>query len=158
MKSINEFSGRHSFLSNFHSSPVYIMIGSKWVKCPTVEHGYQAQKTLHPDIRRRIAECATPAEAKHMGNEIKRVGYWDDVKTVIMLELLRQKFSRSQLRNRLKNTHDKYLIEGNHWHDNFWGHCVCDRCRYISGPLIAERPPGQNMLGRLLMRVRKDIR
>lgn len=155
-KPIEEFSGRYSFLSNFSPAPVYILIGTKWVRCPTVEHGYQASKTGSQHWRRRIAEAKTPGEAKRMGRArtIHRLSYWDDVKTVVMLELLRQKFSRSALRERLLRTGDAQLVEGNTWHDTFWGVCNCGACE------IETRGDwrGENWLGRLLMRVRRDVR
>lgn len=148
MKDITEFSDRHSFLSNFHPAPVYILIGTKWVKAPTVEHAYQASKTISQHHRRRIIDASTPGEAKRMGRKVSRVSYWDEVKRIVMLELLRQKFSRSKLIDQLLRTQTVQLIEGNNWHDNFWGVCVCDKCRDTGG---------ENWLGKLLMRVRKDL-
>ena len=41
------------------------------------------------------------------------------------------------------------LLEGNYWHDNYWGDCKCKTC---------EKTEGQNKLGRILMIVRKEIR
>ena len=41
------------------------------------------------------------------------------------------------------------LVEGNRWHDNFWGRCVCRACRRIGGA---------NVLGTLLMQVRAELR
>lgn len=156
MRDINSFSGTHSFLSNFHPAPVYILIGTKWVRCPTLEHGFQASKTLSAHHRRRIVEASTPGQAKRLGNArgIHRVSYWDDAKTIIMLELLRQKFSRSEFARKLRNTGDARLIEGNNWHDNFWGVCLCGRDASSDGKCDGT---GQNWLGRLLTRVRKDI-
>jgi predicted NAD-dependent protein-ADP-ribosyltransferase YbiA (DUF1768 family) len=46
-------------------------------------------------------------------------------------------------------TGDEELIEGNTWHDNTWGNCVCQKCQDI---------PGRNMLGMLLMELRTEIR
>ncbi len=37
------------------------------------------------------------------------------------------------------------IVEYNHWHDNFWGDCLCDRCKHIDG---------ENMLGKMLMAIR----
>lgn len=149
MKDITEFSGRHAFLSNFHPSPVRILVGGEWHKCATVEHAYQASKTLNKRWRTKIIECPTPGAAKRMGNRIEKVCYWDDVKKIVMLELLRQKFSRAAFRHALLRTGSVTLLEGNHWHDNFWGMCSCgaDSC------LV-----GENWLGRLLERVRTDVR
>jgi predicted NAD-dependent protein-ADP-ribosyltransferase YbiA (DUF1768 family) len=50
------------------------------------------------------------------------------------------------LLDRLAATGDAILVEQNHWHDNYYGDCVCDRCKDI---------PGQNRLGRILMELRK---
>ena len=45
--------------------------------------------------------------------------------------------------DKLLDTGDTELIEGNNWHDTFWGVC---------------KGKGQNNLGKILMEVRKDIR
>jgi ribA/ribD-fused uncharacterized protein len=155
MKTIDSFSGRYFFLSNFYPAPVYILVGRKWVKCQTVEHAYQASKTLIQRHRLRILHAVTPQEAKRIAHSVELVSYWEDVKTVIMLELLRQKFSRSVLRSKLNSTNPSTLIEGNTWHDNFWGVCVCGNDASSNGRCSGV---GENRLGLLLTRVRKDVR
>lgn len=45
---INSFTGKYAFLSNFYPSPITI----DNIQYPTVEHAFQAQKTL--DIKERI--------------------------------------------------------------------------------------------------------
>lgn len=153
---ITEFSGRYTFLSNFEPTPIYIMVGMVWVKCASVEHAFQASKTLDPRWRMKIIECPSPGAAKRMGQKVEKVVYWEEVKTIVMLELLRQKFERAKYRDALLRTEDRKLIEGNNWHDNFWGVCVCGR--------IDDFMPQQscvggfNWLGRLLERVRTDVR
>jgi predicted NAD-dependent protein-ADP-ribosyltransferase YbiA (DUF1768 family) len=62
-----------------------------------------------------------------------------------MLTLLREKFRDWNLRDRLLNTGDAILIEGNTWHDTYWGHCICPRCH-----------GGANFLGILLTQVRTE--
>ena len=52
------------------------------------------------------------------------------------------------LANILIDTGNVPIIEGNHWHDNFWGECYCDQCAHIAGT---------NYLGHILMEVRKEI-
>jgi ribA/ribD-fused uncharacterized protein len=150
---VTQFRGRYFFLSNFYSpAPVRILIGTKWVKCQTLEHGYQASKLVYPRQRMLVVEAATPSEAKALGKQYRAFSYWENVKRVVMLELLRQKFARAQMRDRLLRTGSMTLIEGNWWHDNYWGICECDRC--------AKHPEQQaegNWLGRLIMRVREDI-
>lgn len=158
MNAITSFSGKHSFLSNFHKSSVYILVGTKFVRCNTVEHGYQASKTISQHWRRRIVEAPSPGEAKRMGQNVRRVSYWDEVKLIVMLELLRQKFSRSSvLAEQLKQTGEALLVEGNHWHDNFWGKCICERC-FMECVDKDGASTAENWLGKLLMRVRKDLR
>lgn len=156
MPAIDMFDGRYKWLSNFAPSTVYILIGTKWVKCPTVEHAFQASKTLSQDQRRRIIAAHSPAMAKQLGRNVRVVSYWEEVKIVVMLELLRQKFSHKALAARLVATHDIPIIEGNRWHDNFWGVCRCGRTdvENVHDGCLG----GENWLGKLLMRVRKDIR
>jgi predicted NAD-dependent protein-ADP-ribosyltransferase YbiA (DUF1768 family) len=50
------------------------------------------------------------------------------------------------------------MIEGNWWHDNFWGDCYCNN---KSGKHPECLKPGLNKLGLLLMNLRRyfqDIR
>ena len=66
-----------------------------------------------------------------------------------MLLCLRLKFRQNpRLRECLLSTQDAVLVEGNTWHDNYWGNCRCRKCR---------RHKGLNRLGRLLMQVRAEI-
>ena len=65
-----------------------------------------------------------------------------------MRELLLKKFKGGSLKEQLLKTENKILIEGNHWHDNFWGSCVCQKC--------GDR--GQNILGLLLMDTREELK
>jgi ribA/ribD-fused uncharacterized protein len=73
---------------------------------------------------------------------------WDEVKTKVMLDVVRIKFSNPILRKMLLETGEEELVEGNHWHDNFWGSCRCEKCG----------SSGQNMLGKILMQVRTEIK
>ena len=50
--------------------------------------------------------------------------------------------------HRLLSTSNATLVEGNWWHDNFWGDCYCPKCKGI---------PGANTLGRLLMELRSKL-
>lgn len=63
-----------------------------------------------------------------------------------MEEILRMKFTQNtKLRKRLLATRNERLVEGNTWHDNFWGECYCPHC---------ENKVGLNHLGKLLMEIR----
>ncbi len=136
---IKEFQGEHRFLSNFWPAEVEL----DGIKYPTIEHAYQAAKTLDEERRKVIQAQTTPGEAKRAGRKVKIRPDWEDVKIGIMLDLVRQKFTNNvKLRNRLLATGDEELIEGNTWGDTFWG-----RCKGI----------GQNNLGKILMKIRKEL-
>lgn len=136
---ITEFSGRNRFLSNFY--PAEITLDD--VTYRTLEHAYQAAKTLRRDEREKIRACKTPGQAKRAGQRVTMRENWERIKVGIMERLLIQKFSHPDLRAALLATGNAELIEGNDWGDTFWG--VCDG-------------EGQNWLGRLIMKVRASIR
>lgn len=136
---INGFRGPYRWLSNFWPAPVRL----DGVVYPTVEHAYQAAKTLDRAERALIARLTSPGAAKRSGRRVTMRDDWDGVKLDVMLGLLRGKFARGDLRARLLSTGDVQLIEDNTWGDHYWGVC---------------RGDGQNHLGRLLMQVRDELR
>ena len=135
---VHSFQGEFRFLSNFHPSPVW-MYGLEY---PTVEHAYQAAKTLDRAERERIRTAHTPGVAKRLGRVVKIRDDWNEFRLVAMEELLRRKFTTPQLNDQLLATGNKLLVEGNTWGDEFWG--VCDSV-------------GENHLGRLLMKIREEL-
>jgi ribA/ribD-fused uncharacterized protein len=146
MPEIPEFTGNYRFLSNFYASPVSI----RGRIAPTVEHAFQAAKSRDSDWFHRIIEAPTPNDAKRMGGriEIDLREDWEQVKCQIMFFLLIQKFEPdSALAMKLVATGDACLVEGNHWHDNYWGVCTCRKCP----------GHGMNMLGKLLITVRNVL-
>jgi len=137
---IREFQGKYRFLSNFFPSPV-AMDGKEY---PSVEHAYQAAKTLDKDRREVIRQQETPGRAKRAGQRAPLRKDWDEVKLRVMEILVRRKFkSHDNLKKRLLATGDEELIEGNTWNDTFWGVC---------------RGRGQNHLGKILMKIREELR
>jgi N-glycosidase YbiA len=141
MPLISNFHGENFFLSNFFPAPV----SYEGEIYPTVEHAFQAAKTLDREQRKSIQDAETPAKAKQMGKTVTLRPDWEQEKLAIMLELLRQKFSQPELRQKLLATDDAELIEGNTWGDRFWG------CVLVEGQWV-----GQNHLGKLLMQVRAE--
>jgi len=142
---IREFRGAYRFLSNFW--PAYVEY--EGVVYPSVEHAYVAAKTTDKVLRQKIADAHTPGQAKRLGKRIRLRRGWNNIKLSIMRDLVKQKFKDQHLLTKLRATAPATLIEGNHWHDNFWGQCVCDHCS--SSPNL-----GQNHLGRILMEIRDD--
>lgn len=137
---ITQFRGDYRFLSNFYSSPLKFSD----LYFPTVEHAYQAAKTLNPAERKYIAGLETAGDAKRAGQEVTIRGDWEQVKYGAMYLLVQKKFENRHLRDRLVYTRKAPLIEGNTWHDTYWGQCFCE----------THGMSGQNKLGEILMQVR----
>lgn len=141
---IAEFEGEYAFLSNFYPSPIF----HDGIAYPTVEHFFQGMKTLDIAERKAIAGAPTPGKAKRMGRQVKLRSDWEQVKVYYMELGLKLKFKNPELAQKLIATGDEELIEGNWWHDNTWGSCYCDACM---------NKAGRNMLGMLLMELRKEL-
>lgn len=140
---IGEFAGEHRFLSNFYKSPITFE-GDTY---PTVEHAFQAAKTSDAEERATIRANANPVIAKRKGRRVTLRADWETVKQDIMRDLLRTKYANEDLRERLLQTGEEELVEGNRWHDKYWGRCLCAKCDNA----------GQNVLGELLMQVRREL-
>jgi len=138
-KIIYRFSGKFRFLSNFYPCKIEY----EGIQYPSVEHAYQASKTLDINIRKKIAGLKSAGEAKRVGRRVKLRDDWERVKLSIMEDLVRIKFTtNNELKNKLISLKGYTLIEGNNWGDTFWGVC---------------NGTGKNHLGRILMKVRDEI-
>lgn len=137
MKSILEFSGEHRYLSNFYLCN-FEWDGAVW---PSSEAAYQAAKTLDSSLRKSFLNIS-PSAAKRLGKNIPLRDDWEDVRLVIMAEIVYAKFTQNpDLLQKLLST-SGILEEGNYWGDKFWG---------VSP---AGSGKGQNHLGRILMELR----
>lgn len=140
MTKIDSFTGQWRFLSNFYPSS-FEASGYPWT---TVEHYYQAMKSIDPKHREAVCLTETPGEAKRLGRHCELRPDWEEIKIRVMRAGLLMKFApMTVLTVLLLNTCDRYLIEGNTWGDSFWG--VCDG-------------QGENWLGHLLMARRAELR
>ena len=136
---IDRFTGDYAFLSNFAVSRIE-MDGLIY---PTVEHAYQAAKTLNAQQRGVIRVAMTPGKAKRLGRKVDMRPDWHKMKLDIMSELVAKKFEIPELAAKLIDTGEHELIEGNYWNDTYWGMC---------------NGKGSNNLGIILMNTRHDIR
>lgn len=144
---INDFSKDYFFLSNFYN--VYVEYEGI-VYCST-EAAFQAAKTLDIAEREKIARMS-PSDAKRAGRKLKLRSDWEEIKDKVMYDVCYAKFTSNdsfRLAERLFATGDEELIEGNTWHDNYWGNCTCEKCKDIVG---------RNQLGKTLMKIRDDLR
>jgi ribA/ribD-fused uncharacterized protein len=117
----------------------------------TSEHAYHYEKfkwrgELCEDIRYEIRSARSAHDAFKIAEarRIYRRPDWDAVKVDIMRDILRAKAHQHEyVRRKLLETGDRELIE-NSWRDDFWGW----------GP----NRDGKNMLGRLWMEIRAELR
>lgn len=143
-KAISSFRGEHMFLSNFSKAAIEY----EDMLFPTVEHAYQAAKTLDREQRSMIAKTDSPVKAKYYGYKVDLRSDWNTIRFGIMRKLIAKKFPYgSSLANRLLDTGDTFLVEYNLWHDNEWGICTCGKCM-----------GGSNNLGKLLMQQREELK
>ena len=153
IKEVTTFDGEFVWLSNFYYHDKGI----------TVEHLFQASKP-HKDAmytggeydedsinwQEVILQAETPGKAKALGRKAPLRKDWDKTKIEVMYNALVDKFNVRMLGDWLVATGDIPLIDGNHWHDNYWGNCLCNRESCF--------PLGHNHLGILLMRIRDELR
>ena len=135
---IDSFNGKYRFLSNFAPCKVTY----EGMEYPSTESAYQAAKTTDTALRKQFHDCEKPGDAKKLGRKIVLRPDWEFIKLDVMEQLLRLKFNQPDFKRALLNTGDEELMEGNTWNDTFWGMC---------------KGKGQNHLGKLLMKIRKDL-
>ena len=143
------------FLSNFFPAP-FVINGQRW---PTVEHYYQAQKSLSALYRETVRCAPTPGQAKRLGalpnTPVQRQSLvqknpsllrddWEAQKLAVMQLATTAKFAQNgSLGRQLLATKAAELVEDS-VSDIFWG--IGADCR------------GSNWLGRVLMEVRASLK
>lgn len=128
--------------SNF--APFGIAADDVW--WPTVEHYFQAQKFHDLSYREKIRKANKPKDAKALGltRKIPIREDWERIKDEIMHGAVAKKFATHDgPRALLLSTGDAPIVE-NAPMDYYWG-CGADGT-------------GENKLGRILMRVRSELR
>jgi ribA/ribD-fused uncharacterized protein len=136
---IDSFSEEYEWLSNFEPCNVEY----DGVTYPFVENAYCAAKT---DVlaERKIFEVVHAGKAKRLGKKLVLRDGWEEMKIIVMTYLLLQKFKYgSELGEKLIDTEDQHIEEGNHWKDVFWG--VCEGI-------------GENHMGIILMQIRNILK
>lgn len=145
MNKISSFRDEYRFLSNFYQCPFEY----KGLTYPNAEAAFQAQKCCKEEDKIKYTLQKNPVRVKQMGKKEPNLpANWDTVSYDIMNEILHAKFSVPELAEKLKATGNAYLEEGNHWHDNRWGKCTCEKC---------STKEGQNWLGKILMEIRDEL-
>ena len=117
--------------------------GEVW---PTSEHYFQAQKFEDRAYRRRIRLAKTPLVAARLGRDRSKKlrRDWESVKVEVMRRAVRAKFEQHvDLRELLLATGEARIVECTE-NDSYWGD--------------GGDGSGKNMLGRILMQVRDELR
>jgi ribA/ribD-fused uncharacterized protein len=106
---------------------------------------------------RIIMNGKDPKDAKDLGREVKNYSEekWSKVREEMMYNAIVNKFtSDPKLTKQLLDTENKILVEGTPF-DPIWG----VKIKWDDDRILDERNwKGQNLLGKVLMRVREDLR
>lgn len=128
------------WMSNFARYPIEVD-GLVW---PTSEHYYQAQKTTDFILQEEIRQTSRPGDSKRLGAKLPIRSDWNQVKDDIMRKVVKAKFvQHPDLKEMLLGTGDAILIEHTE-NDRYWGD--------------GGDGSGKNMLGKVLMEVRKQLK
>ncbi len=128
--------------SNFAPYPIQ-MDGKQW---PTSEHYFQAQKFEDCEHQEAIRKTKSPMIAARMGRDRKKPlrRDWEAVKITVMRKAVRAKFTQHEdIRQILLSTGDARIVEQTE-NDSYWGD--------------GGDGSGKNMLGRILMEIREELR
>ena len=129
----------YGYMSNFYRSK-QIVDGKEYI---TNEHWYQSQKAVDPVIREWIRLSPTPHGAMMAGRSLRKKEVypeWDKIKFDVMKKGIHAKFSQNEdIKNKLLSTGDVNIHEDSPT-DMVWG------------------IKGQDMLGKILMEVREELR
>lgn len=132
---INSFQDSYYFLSNFYEVPITY----NGITYQNNEAAFQAQKCYSPEKFKDL----NPTEAKKLGRQVSLRPDWESVKVKVMREIVHEKFAQNpDLAQRLIDTGDEYLEEGNTWGDRVWG--------TVNGQ-------GANLFGQILMAERREL-
>lgn len=139
---IMSFRGEYSFLSNFYEGKVFTYKGLKF---NNTEAPFHAEKCWS---RAKEFEMIRPLQSKRLGRRVLMRKDWEQIKDRVMYDVCYAKFTQDPvLKAKLLATGNRELVEGNTHGDRCWG-MTCSNGVWI----------GENRLGKVLMRLRDDLR
>ena len=137
---IRRFRLEYDYLSNFYPACVQVD-GLEYLSS---EAAFQAAKCAKAEDRLLFTELNSN-DSKRLGHEVSVRSDWEAVRIEEMEKVVRAKFTQNpHLARFLVETGDAELIEGNSWHDTFWG-------------VDLKTGEGENHLGKILMALREDF-
>lgn len=135
---ITSFKDQFRFLSNF----ALCKIEFEGLTFTSTEAAYQAAKCKNQQDKEKFQNLL-PGKAKQLGRKIEIREDWNDIKCKVMESLLKIKFQNDEFKQKLLDTDEQEIQEGNTWGDTFWGIC---------------NGVGENQLGKLLMKIRAEMK
>ena len=145
--------GKYISFSNFYPAPFTIDdITYKWS-----EQYIMAQKArlFDPDMTEKIMTAESPAKCKRLGRQVKNFDAeaWGSKCEDMVYPGILEKFRQNEdIKEVLLSTGDALLAEAK---DKEWG---CGLYKKDAEKIDPAEWPGKNRLGRLLMRVRDELR
>ena len=137
MNVINSFDGEYDFLSNFYECPI-LWKGNLYRNSESIYQSYKTLDNVPFDFTK-----TTGSQAKKISKKLNVRPDWNKIKFDLMYEICQEKFNQNtDIAQKLMNTGDAILIEGNYWGDTYWGKC---------------NGVGQNNLGKILMKIREEL-
>ena len=141
MNPIKGFVGDYSFLSNEYNCQIFIE--EDQLTYSNVESALIAQKSDDPGTRRKFSRL-NALKARKKSSNIPENYDWEKNKDKIMMDILRIKFKKNnELGKKLIETYPAELINEVSYNDEYYG------VRYGNG---------QNKLGKMLEKIRDEIR
>ena len=114
---------------------------------PTSEHAYQAAKCTDPQGQEAIRTARSPYQAKELANKTYKAAKdrdWGSKKVAVLEEILRAKLAQHpEAQEALRKSGNEDIVEDSPT-DSFWGE--------------GADGSGQNMLGKLWMKLRDEKR
>ena len=137
MNVINSFDGEYDFLSNFYECPI-LWKGNLYRNSESIYQSYKTLDNVPFDFTK-----TTGSQAKKISKKLNVRPDWNKIKFDLIYEICQEKFNQNtDIAQKLMNTGDAILIEGNYWGDTYWGKC---------------NGVGQNNLGKILMKIREEL-
>ena len=124
----------------------------------STEHVYQAEKARlngRPEVAAEIMDAETPLEAKNIAKKVYTPSSWEVQNAELMYTILKTKVIQNE------DVRDLLLKSGN----NIISECVpnqqywsCGLSKEVAVKTSPDAWPGQNVLGRMWMTVRNELR
>ena len=146
------FFNKMSPLSNFHPGK-FTLEGVEYQHVEQYFCAKKAEVAKEEKIKLEIMSTECPVRCKQLAKPLRNSHEWKRQQDGIMKTGCQAKFEQNQyLRNFLLNTGGKQLVEARA-DDSYWGAGV----NATDPKLVAEKYPGKNKLGKILVEVREAL-